>query len=111
MVTRVALYIVAALLIAAHFLRMGNMIAVVVCLATPLLFLIRRRWSLFLLQGLAYVAGVIWLATTWQIVSMRVAFGQPWLRAAFILLVVATVTALAGFLLRGHSLQLRYRDR
>lgn len=111
MVTRITLYIAAALLIAAHFLRMGNIIAVALCLAAPLLFLVRRYWSLLLLQGLAYVAGVIWLATAWQIVSMRMALGQPWLRAAAILVVVAAITALAGVLLHGRSLQLRYRAR
>ena len=111
MVTRITLYIVAALLIAAHFLRMSNYVAVALCLATPLLFLVRRRWSLLLLQGLAYVAGVIWLATAWHIVSMRMAFGEPWLRAAAILVVVAAITALAGALLHNRSLQLRYRER
>jgi hypothetical protein len=111
MLTRITLYIVAVLLIAAHFLRFGNYVAVALCLATPLLFLVRQRWSLLLLQGLAYVAGVIWLATAWQIVHMRLAFGQPWLRAAAILVVVAAITALAGVLLRSHSLQVRYPDR
>lgn len=109
MVTRISLYTLAAVLIAAHFLRMGNMIAVALCLATPLLFLVRRRWSLRLLQGLAYVAGVIWLVTAWQIVHMRLAFGQPWLRAAAILMAVAAVTTLAGALLHSQSLRLRYR--
>ena len=42
---------------------------------------------------------------------MRMAFGQPWLRAAAILVVVAAITALAGALLHSRSLQLRYRDR
>jgi hypothetical protein len=55
------------------------------------------------------VAAAIWLATAWQIVDMRVAFGEPWLRAALILIAVAGVSMLAGGLLRSYSLQLRYR--
>lgn len=74
MISRILLYVVAA----AHFLRVGNMVAVALCLATPLLFLVRRRWSLLILQWLAYVAAAVWLATAWQIVDMRVAFGEPW---------------------------------
>jgi len=110
MITRVSLYVVAAVLVAAHFLRVGNWIIVALCLATPLLFLVRRRWSLLVLQFLAYVAASLWLVTAWQIVHVRLAFGAPWLRAALILVVVAAVTMLAGVLLRSHSLQLRYRD-
>ena len=111
MLTRIALYIIAALLIAAHFLRISDYVAVALCLATPLLFLVRRRWSLLLLQGLAYVAAVIWLATAWQVVAMRLSFGQPWLRAAAILVAVAAINVLAGSLLFSRTVQLRYRDR
>jgi len=111
MISRISVYIAAALLIAAHFLRIGNMIGVVLCLATPLLFLVHRRWSLLLLQWLAYVAAVIWLGTAWQIVALRLSFGQPWLRAAAILVAVAAVNVLAGGLLRSNTLQARYCDR
>ena len=82
MAARISLYVVAALLIAAHFLRLGNMVGVALCLATPLLFLVRRRWSLLLLQGLAYARRRVWLATAWQVAAERLSFGQPWLRAA-----------------------------
>ena len=56
MFARISLYVVAALLIAAHFLRVGNFIGVAFCVATPLLFFVRQRWSLLLLQALAYAA-------------------------------------------------------
>jgi hypothetical protein len=109
MIARISLYIVAAVLIAAHFVRVGNLIGVALCLAAPLLFLVRRRWSLMLLQWLAYVAAAIWLAIAWQIVELRLAFGQPWLRAMLILAAVAGVSMLAGFLLHGNAVQVRYR--
>ena len=101
----------AALLIAAHFLRVGNLLGVALCLAVPMLFFVRQRWSLTLLQSLAYVAAGLWLWTAWQIAMERMSFGQPWLRAALILAAVAGVSALACILLRSQSLQLRYRDR
>jgi hypothetical protein len=111
MIARITLYIVVTLLIAAHFLRVGNVIAVALCLAAPLLFLVRQHWSLLLLQGLAYVATVVWLATAWQIVATRWSSGEPWLRAAGILLAVAAINVLAGGLLRGRTMQARYCDR
>jgi hypothetical protein len=35
---------------------------------------VRRRWSLLILQWLAYVAAAIWLATAWQIVDNALGF-------------------------------------
>ncbi len=106
---RMILYIIASWLIAAHFLRTGNLFATALCLATPALFLVRRRWSLLVLQCLAYGATAIWLDTAWQIAAMRRAFGEPWLRAALILAAVAALSVLAGLLLRSTALHERYR--
>jgi len=103
MTARIALYIIVSWLLAAHFLRMGNVIAVALCLAAPLLFLVRRRRSLLLLQGLAYVAAVVWLAKAWEIVATRWSSGEPWLRAAAILVAVAAINILAGGLLRSRT--------
>jgi len=111
MIARIVFYFVAACLIAAHFLRAGDLVATALCLAAPALFLLRRRWSLLVLQGLAYGAAAVWVETAWQIAEMRRAFGEPWLRAALILAAVAAVSVLAGFLLRSAPLQERYRRR
>ena len=111
MIARIVFYFVAACLIAAHFLRTGNLVATALCLAAPALFLLRRRWSLLVLQGLAYGAAAVWVETAWQIAEMRRTFGEPWLRAALILAAVAAVSVLAGFLLRSSALPERYRRR
>ena len=103
MIVRITLYVTAALLIAAHFLRVGNVFAVALCLAAPLLFLVRQHWSVLLLQGLAYAAAVAWLAIAWEIVATRWSSGEPWLRAAAILLAVAAFNMLAGGLLRSRT--------
>ena len=103
MIPRIGLYVVASWVMAAHFLRAGELVLTGVCLAAPLLFLVRRRWTVLALQALAYAAGIVWLVTTWQIVFMRHTFGAPWGRSAAILLSVAAVTLLAGWLLRGTA--------
>ena len=110
-IVRIGLYIIASWLLAAHFLRTGDLIPTAMCLATPLLFFVRRGWSLLALQLLAYAAAVIWLATAWQLVAMRQVFGQPWWRGAAILIAVAAFSVLVGLLMRGRALQESYRGR
>jgi hypothetical protein len=111
MIIRVVLYVLASWLIAAHFLREFAFAPMALCLAAPLLFFIRRSWSALLLQGLAYVAAIGWLATAWQIAEARRNFGEPWVRAAAILIGVAAFTALAGLLLNSAGVRARYRRR
>ena len=106
---RISLYLIAALLIAAHYLRAGDLLTAVLCLASPLLFFLRRRWTLPLLQGLAYAAAANWLWTAWELVLLRRASGQSWLLAAAILVGVAAVSALAGALLRSEVARRRFQ--
>ena len=105
---RISLFVVAALLLGAHFLRAGNLALVALCLAAPLLFFWRQRWSLILLQLLAYCAAAIWIAAAVQLVQMREQLGQPWTVAAIILGSVALLTLLAGLLLNSRAIRERY---
>lgn len=106
MVARIALVILTAVLLAAHFLRAGNYPLVALCLAAPLLLLVRQRWSLVVLGGLAYAAGTTWLWAAWDLVDLRHALGQPWHRAAAILIGVAAVNVLTGALLHREAMRL-----
>jgi len=108
MILRISLGATAALLLAAHFLRAGNLIMVALCLAAPLLFLYRKRWSLIVLQILAYGAGATWMAAAIQLVQIRQQSGQPWIVAAVILGSVALFTVVAGLLLNSRAIKDRY---
>jgi len=108
MTLRTSLFVIAALLLGAHFLRTGNSAMVALCLAAPLLFLVRRRWSLILLQILAYGAAVTWIAVAIQLVNLRQQTGQPWAFAAVILGSVALFTVAAGLLLNSRAIKDRY---
>jgi hypothetical protein len=108
MIPRVSLYIVAALLIAAHFLRQGSMVLTVLCLLVPLLFFLRRQWSLIVLQAAAYLSAGKWLVTAALIVQQRVAEGRSWTAAAVILGVVAALTIAAGALLNSGAITEKY---
>jgi hypothetical protein len=105
---RVSIFIIAALLLGAHFLRTGNLVMVALCLAAPLLFLWRSRWSLLLLQALAYCAAAGWVAVAIQLVQLRQQLGQPWTAAVVILSAVALLTLIAGLLLNSRAIKERY---
>lgn len=108
MIPRIMLYTVAALLIAAHFLRQGAIAATVLCLLAPLLFLWRHRWSLICLQVAAYFSAGVWIVTALQIVQQRLAQGRPWTVAAAILGAAAVLTVAAGLLLNSKSVREKY---
>jgi len=108
MALRIGLYTLAALLLGAHFLRAGNFLMVAVCVASPLLFLYRRRWSLIALQLLAYCASATWIAVAIDLVQMREQLGQRWTAAAIILGSVALYTLIAGLLLNSRRITARY---
>lgn len=108
MALRVCLYVVAALLLGAHFLRESNLVAVVLCGAAPLLFLWRRRWVPIALQAFAYLAGGIWTVTALHLINQRQLEGRSWTAAAAILGTVALLTILAGLLLNARAVRERY---
>ena len=108
MFMRTGLFVVAATLLAAHFFRAGNYLLVALCLASPLLFCFKERWSLILLQLGAYCASASWLAATLSLVQLRQQSGQPWTAAAVILGAVTVFTLLAGLLLNSRCMRERY---
>jgi hypothetical protein len=109
MILRVSLYVIAALLLGAHFFRSGNLLMVALCLAAPLLFLYRVRWSLIGLQVLAYAAAAVWIGVALQLMHVRQQSGQAWAAAAAILGAVALFTLVAGLLLNSPAIRDRYR--
>ena len=109
-VLRIGTFAVAALLLAAHFLRQGNLALVALCLLAPLLFLRRKRSTLTILQILAYAAAAGWIALAVGLVQSRQLSGRPWTLAAVILGAVALFTALAGLLLNSQSIRKRYPE-
>ncbi|NDP48943.1 MAG: hypothetical protein GZ085_11275 [Sulfuriferula multivorans] len=104
---RIILFVIAASLLGAHFFRAGNVLLVALCLATPLLFLFKKRWSLILLQFTAYCATGVWLWAAFQLVEFRQLVGQPWTAAAIILCTVALFTLVSGLLMNSRCMRER----
>ena len=108
MALRVSLYVIAALLLGAHFLREANLVAVALCAAAPLLFLCKQRWVPLALQVLACSAAAIWVITAVHLIDQRMLEDRNWIAAAIILGSVALFTLLAGLLLNARVIRERY---
>ena len=100
--------VLAAILLAAHFLRSFRLVPMAVCLLAPLLLLIKKRWSLVTLQLLAIPAAIIWILTLHGIIQERVFEGRSWTASAIILGEVALFTLLAGWLLNSQEVKEHY---
>lgn len=108
MITRIVLFILASVLLAAHFLRASQYLPMALCLALPLLFLYRKKVSLILLQVAAYAATAIWLQTALELIRMRQTEGRAWTAAAIIFSAVALFTLVSGLLLNSRVMRARY---
>lgn len=98
-----------ALLLAAHFLRTGNFVAVAALLAFVPLLAVRRRWVPVVVRMTLSLGTGIWLYTLARFALERVRLGEPWLRLAFILGGVAAFTALASLPTWSPRLRAWYR--
>ena len=80
-----ALPTLSCLLLAAHYLRSGDLGMVAVCLALPGLSFLRQAWVRPVLQA-AFAAGMaVWVLAMMDLIQFRQVVGLPWLRLALIL--------------------------
>jgi hypothetical protein len=105
---RITLLALAAILIAAHFLRSFAIIPMLICLTAPFILFIKRRWSLITVQALTVVAAVIWLSTLNGIIQQRVLEGRSWTASAIILGVATGYTLFTGWLLNSPFVKEKY---
>jgi hypothetical protein len=100
--------ILAAVFLAAHFLRSYSLVPLMLCLVAPFLLLIKKRWSLVTLQLLTVPAALIWLITLYAIIQERIFEQRSWTASAIILGVVTLFTPWAGWLLNSARLKEHY---
>jgi hypothetical protein len=97
-----------ALLLAAHFLRWGNLPLVVLCLLFPFLLFVHRRWALRTVQALTLAGAVIWASATYRFVRQRMLLGEPWGRLVVILGLLILLSCVAALLLNSKTVRHRY---
>ncbi|WP_243323492.1 hypothetical protein [Geothrix sp. SG200] len=90
----------ALLMLGAHFLRSGELLLVLLCLALLVPLFIPRPAAQATVRWVLAFGALVWLWTLAQGIRQRLAFDEPWLRLALILGAVAAFTAWAAWLLR-----------
>ncbi len=109
---KVLLYVPVVLslvVLGAHFMRYDNSVGVVGALVLIALLLVRRPWVARLMQVVLMLGALEWAHTTYELVQVRAAQGQPFTRMAVILGVVAAVTFLSALLFQSPTLKKSYR--
>ena len=109
MFIRVAPIVLSFWLLAAHFLRVGQMLPCLLLLFYPLLLVIRHRAIPYLLSISLGLAALKWLHVTYNMVMVRLMMGDDWLRMAIIMSAVVCFTLLAGCLFQSERLKGYYR--
>ena len=100
--------ILAAILVAAHFLRSYSILPMMLCLLAPFLLFVKKRWSIVTLQLLAIPAAFIWLMTLNGIIQERISEGRSWTASAIILGIVALFTLWSAWLLNSPKIKEQY---
>ena len=97
------------LLMAAHWLRAGYLILVIVSLAMMGLLWFPRPAIRRVVQVLLGLATLVWTWTAYELAQQRMQEQEPWIRAVAILLGVAGFNLLALVLLQSGPVNRRYR--
>ncbi len=88
------------LLLGAHFLRFGHLVAVGLCLALILPLFLRSAGARRLVRGALALGALLWVWVLVQDVQIRLAEGAPWVRLLCILGAVALFTGGSSWLLQ-----------
>jgi len=101
---------ISLLLLAAHFLRYGNILFMALSLLVIPLLAIRKKWVVLLFRILLFLGTVEWVKTIWTLTAIRMEFGKPYLRMAIILTVVALLTFFSAFVFNSKRLRNRFSE-
>lgn len=99
----------ALLVLAAHFYRASWLLLAAVSLALAFVQFVPRPWAARLTQLVLLAGALEWLRTLASLAAERMSWGEPWLRMAFILGVVALATAVSALVFRRERLRRYYR--
>ena len=82
--------------LAAHFLRAGDVFVCLGLAVTPLLLCIKKSWAARTLQLALLGASLIWMQSTYQMLSTRLMMGDDWVRMFIIMVGVICFTLLSA---------------
>ncbi|MGF1731416.1 hypothetical protein [Photobacterium kasasachensis] len=95
-------------LLAAHFLRMGNLYVFAALVSFPLLLVVKSAFVARLMQVSLVVASLTWMQITYQMLMTRMMMGDDWQRMTIIMGVVICFTLLSSCLFLHARLERHY---
>ena len=100
---------ISALLLGAHFMRLGFYPVVALCVLFPFLLFIKNKWIVRTIQIILILGAIEWIRTLYVFASEREEMGEPWTRLAIILGSVALFTGCSSLVFLFKSLRKRYQ--
>ena len=101
--------VLSLVILGAHFMRFGNLAGVFVFLGLIALLFVRRAWVARLMQVVLVLGALEWIRTLYELVQVRAALGQPFIRMTLILGVVVAVSFCSALLFQSPALKRIYR--
>lgn len=102
--------ILSIIILAMHFYRNGNSLAVLICLFLLLVFMIGRPWAARLLQICLALGAVELGRMTFVLIQARVEAGAPFLRLTFILGSVTLLTFASLLVFRTQTVRCYFKN-
>ncbi len=95
-------------MLAAHFLRAGNLFLVIAILLLPFGLFIRKAVVVRLIQVALIFGAIEWMRTTFLLAALRIQNNLPWVRLVVILGLVALFTLASTLVFLSKTLKRRY---
>lgn len=100
--------LLSAVILAAHYMRGGYPLFMLIYLLAPFLLLKKRPWAVRVVQLLMWWGTLEWLITILLLIEERIALNEDWLRMVIILGAVTLLTAGSTFVFRARVMRERY---
>lgn len=108
MFLRILPVLLSAIILAAHYLRGGYPLFMLIYLLAPFLLLKKKAWAVRVVQALMWFGVIEWLITILLLIEERIALNQDYLRMVIILGAVTLLTAGSTFVFRAKTMRARY---
>jgi len=101
--------VLSLVILGAHFMRYGDSVGVIGSIALIALLIVRRPWVARLMQIVLILGALEWVRTLYELVQVRAAHGQPFIRMVVILGIIAAVTFCSALLFQSPAMKRIYR--
>ena len=95
-------------MLAAHFLRAGNIFLVAAAILLPFGLFIRKAFMVRIVQIALIFGAIEWMRTTFLLVTLRIQNNLPWARLVVILGLVVFFTLASTLVFLSKTLKRRY---